>query len=97
MEFLVGLIKDWSTRVWVISEFNIAKKKNNLKYWFTQLALDYDAPKTYNDMEGGEKFTFFKFDFNDPSDIDYYKDEIITRHTRTRTSNPVYIQFHYIL
>ncbi|ORY96088.1 hypothetical protein BCR42DRAFT_457606 [Absidia repens] len=56
MEFLVGLIKDWSTRVWVISEFNIAKKKNNLKYWFIQLA--------YNDMEGGEKFTFFKFDFN---------------------------------
>ncbi|ORY98312.1 hypothetical protein BCR42DRAFT_430396, partial [Absidia repens] len=67
MEFLMGLIKDWSTRVWVISEFNIAKKKNNLKYWFTQVGPGWSF-WTYNAMEGDEKFTFFKFDFNNSSD-----------------------------
>ncbi|ORZ07371.1 hypothetical protein BCR42DRAFT_152725 [Absidia repens] len=41
MEFLNDLIKDWSSRVWVISEYHIAKKKNNLKYCFMALFQDY--------------------------------------------------------
>ncbi|ORZ07411.1 hypothetical protein BCR42DRAFT_442739 [Absidia repens] len=41
MEYLADLIKDWSTRVWVISEFSIARKKKNLKFWFIQLKI-YD-------------------------------------------------------
>ncbi|CAO3588643.1 unnamed protein product [Absidia cylindrospora] len=96
MEFLVGLVKDWSTRVWVISEFNIAKRKNNLKYWFTQLALNIIKIESYQDLE----FTFFKFDFNDPSLTDtsmhvrYYQHQHATEETRTKSSNPVYIQFH---
>ncbi|ORZ06506.1 hypothetical protein BCR42DRAFT_160211 [Absidia repens] len=46
MELLIDLIEDWSTRVWVISEFNIAKKKNNLKFWFIQL-----APNAINEID----------------------------------------------
>ncbi|CAO3601311.1 unnamed protein product [Absidia cylindrospora] len=51
MQFLEDLIKDWSTRVWVISEYHIAKEKNNLKYWFIQLY----GP------------SFFKFEFTNPT------------------------------
>ncbi|CAO3633338.1 unnamed protein product [Cunninghamella echinulata] len=41
-EFLEYLIEDWSNRVWVISEYNIAKEKNDtlgtpLKYMFLSL------------------------------------------------------------
>ncbi|CAO3588717.1 unnamed protein product [Absidia cylindrospora] len=54
MEFLNDLINDWSSRVWVISEYQIARKKNNLKYWFIGLFRLTGLP-------------FFKFDFSDPS------------------------------
>ncbi|ORZ04763.1 hypothetical protein BCR42DRAFT_184981 [Absidia repens] len=37
LQQLSELIKDWSSRVWVISESRIAAKRNNLKYWFTGL------------------------------------------------------------
>ncbi|CAO3601313.1 unnamed protein product [Absidia cylindrospora] len=53
MRFLEDLIIDWSSRVWVISEFHIAKKKNNLKYWFIALNV-FNVP-------------FFKFDFTNPA------------------------------
>ncbi|ORZ04117.1 hypothetical protein BCR42DRAFT_497124 [Absidia repens] len=101
MEFLTDLIKDWSSRVWVISEYSIAKKKNNLKYWFTQLSFPYNGTAYYDHMkEEKEKLSFFKFDFNDSSfsdfmmDVDYYKDQSEVKFTRSRTTNPVYIQFH---
>ncbi|ORZ02104.1 hypothetical protein BCR42DRAFT_429638 [Absidia repens] len=102
MEFLVGLIKDWSTRVWVISEFNISKRKNNLKYWFTQLALNVNnTPRTYYNLKGGQDLTFFKFDFNNSSDtsmnVTHYENEFSTLMTRMNTTNPVYIHFHYTL
>jgi hypothetical protein len=64
------LIQDWQTRVWVISEYGIAKKKNNImKYWFIQLNRDY----AYNmkEPEPGSfylnTFSFFEFDFNQTS------------------------------
>ncbi|CAO3601420.1 unnamed protein product [Absidia cylindrospora] len=58
MDFLADLIKDWSSRVWVISEYNIAKKKNNLKYWFVQL-----------DCTDMNTLDFFKFDFERPAHL----------------------------
>ncbi|ORZ06450.1 hypothetical protein BCR42DRAFT_496310 [Absidia repens] len=39
MVFLSDLIHDWSSRVWVISEYHMAKNKNNLKYWFLGLYM----------------------------------------------------------
>ncbi|ORZ07341.1 hypothetical protein BCR42DRAFT_426084, partial [Absidia repens] len=39
MVLLDDLIIDWSSRVWVISEYHIAKKSNNLKYWFFGLEI----------------------------------------------------------
>ncbi|CAO3601445.1 unnamed protein product [Absidia cylindrospora] len=54
MLYFQDVINDWSTRVWVISEYNIAKKKNNLKYWFIGL----DTEEMYD-------LTFFKFNFDD--------------------------------
>ncbi|CAO3593645.1 unnamed protein product [Absidia cylindrospora] len=95
IEFLTDLIKDWSSRVWVISEFNIAKKKNNLKFWFTQLFV------LHQNLKG--EFTFFKFDFSGnlslPSVIDnkdiYSIDNIHL--TRKYSSNPVYIEFHSMM
>ncbi|CAO3588680.1 unnamed protein product [Absidia cylindrospora] len=58
MQFLEDLIRDWSTRVWVISEYNIAKKKNNLKYWFIGLGVF-----------GTSDRRFFEFDFGDSLDV----------------------------
>ncbi|CAO3593642.1 unnamed protein product [Absidia cylindrospora] len=92
MEFCSSLIKDWSTRVWVISEFNIAKKKNNLKFWFIQLSR-----RIYG-LDGA--FTFFQFDFDDthllPSVIDkkdiYSVDNMYS--TIKYSSNPVHIELH---
>ncbi|CAO3601272.1 unnamed protein product [Absidia cylindrospora] len=52
MQWLQDLVRDWSTRVWVISEFHLAKTKNNLKYWFTGLTSQW--------MAG---LPFFTFDF----------------------------------
>ncbi|ORZ06435.1 hypothetical protein BCR42DRAFT_427141 [Absidia repens] len=56
---------------------------------------------TYNDMD--EKFTFFKFDFDDSSfsnDIlytTYYSNQEKTITSNSETSNPVYIRFHYTM
>ncbi|ORY97069.1 hypothetical protein BCR42DRAFT_430490 [Absidia repens] len=97
MEFLTDLVRDWSSRVWVISEYNIAKKKNNLKFWFTQLSTTNNG--TGFEMEQKE-FIFFQFNFEDPSFItrivntNYYRNENESQFMRSRTSNPVYIRFH---
>ncbi|ORZ11608.1 hypothetical protein BCR42DRAFT_421413 [Absidia repens] len=52
MAHLADLIIDWSSRAWVISEYHIAMKKNNLKYWFTEFRRRH--------VKG---LPFFKFDF----------------------------------
>ncbi|ORZ07377.1 hypothetical protein BCR42DRAFT_426139 [Absidia repens] len=54
MKFLNDLFVDWSSRVWVISEYHIAKKKNNLKYWFIGIAT-YEL----------RRLPFLEFDFLD--------------------------------
>ncbi|CAO3601343.1 unnamed protein product [Absidia cylindrospora] len=95
MEFLADLIADWSTRVWVISEFSIAKKKNNLKFWFIHLVPDYRLT-----LQKG--FSFFKFDFNDLShsttDNDWlFATRDMTAKTRSFSSNPVYLKLHYTM
>ncbi|ORZ07342.1 hypothetical protein BCR42DRAFT_456011 [Absidia repens] len=87
MKFLEDLIRDWSTRVWVISEYNIAKKKNNLKYWFIQLSNPHIT-----------KLSFFKFDFTDPafsSDVKNgsFDDPISLHHN----PNPVDLSFHSMI
>ncbi|ORZ02114.1 hypothetical protein BCR42DRAFT_429677 [Absidia repens] len=106
MEFLTDLVKDWSSRVWVISEFNIAKKKNNLKYWFTQLALaSQDNSTTYDGDDDDVKkvpFTFFKFDFVDDPYFSklaamIYANQAKVMRTRSTTTNPVYMRFHYTM
>ncbi|CAO3593802.1 unnamed protein product [Absidia cylindrospora] len=84
MVFLTDLIKDWSSRVWVISEYSIAKKKNNLKYWFTQIKWSLE---TSADMSA---FTFFKFTFDT---LPFSSDEP-TYHLSGKASNPVYPTFH---
>ncbi|CAO3593676.1 unnamed protein product [Absidia cylindrospora] len=78
MVFLRNLIIDWSSRVWVISEYNIAKKKNNLKYWFTQLTptAPHDGKSSLKPMVTTE-FIFFKFDFNDDATFSVYKSPAI--------------------
>ncbi|ORY99635.1 hypothetical protein BCR42DRAFT_213772 [Absidia repens] len=101
MEFLTDLILDWSSRVWVISEFSIAKTKNNLKYWFIQLALTDVERAVYENTN--KEFTFFKFDFHDTSFSDaiinarYYANQEKTISTNSRTTNPVYIRFHHTM
>ncbi|CAO3588650.1 unnamed protein product [Absidia cylindrospora] len=101
MDFLADLVKDWSSRVWVISEYNIAKTKNNLKFWFLQLSSTYDDKVCYRGTNG--EVSFFTFDFNDTSfsdailDTGYYSNGFKSYHTRMRTSNPIYIHFHYTM
>ncbi|CAO3593565.1 unnamed protein product [Absidia cylindrospora] len=56
MDFLADLVKDWASRVWVISEYHIAKsKKTNMKYWFIQLGIPWKV---------NTEFSFFEFDFD---------------------------------
>ncbi|CAO3593799.1 unnamed protein product [Absidia cylindrospora] len=101
MEFLTDLIKDWSSRVWVMSEYNIAKRKNNLKYWFLQLASSNSTGGL--SFPGLQSFSFFKFDFDNPSfstailNTTMYANATVSLRTREHTSNPVYIQFHYMM
>ncbi|CAO3588697.1 unnamed protein product [Absidia cylindrospora] len=104
MDLMADIILDWSSRVWVISEFNIAKTKNNFKYWFTQLDLECPsgAGRLFDGIEMDE-FTFFKFDFDDASFSDvimntrYYSTSAHTSHTRSTSTNPIYIRFHYTM
>ncbi|CAO3588633.1 unnamed protein product [Absidia cylindrospora] len=101
IEFLTDLIKDWSSRVWVISEFNIAKKKNNLKAWFIQLAPTDEDSSVFRGLNN--EFTFFKFGFDDHSYPDeamlafYNQTQHESRIDRLHSSNPVYDRFHYTL
>ncbi|CAO3600985.1 unnamed protein product [Absidia cylindrospora] len=61
MDFLSDLIQDWSTRVWVISEYHIAKRKKSkkMKYWFIQLGSSSFGPGSF--PHGHD--SFFEFDF----------------------------------
>ncbi|ORY97073.1 hypothetical protein BCR42DRAFT_430495 [Absidia repens] len=104
MEFLVDLVKDWSSRVWVISEFNIAKNKNNLKYWFTQLSLTYRDFMAYDHTK--RELTFFKFNFHYSSlsgtiiNTPYYyvnQDKSENTSVGSTTPNSIYKRFHYTL
>ncbi|ORZ07440.1 hypothetical protein BCR42DRAFT_426256 [Absidia repens] len=97
MSFLSDLVTDWSSRAWVISEFNIAKKKKNaLKYWFVQL-----IPGSIKEMhhmfvedDNDNTFTFFDFDFNDPSHADFQNAITSPRSWKISASDPVYLKFH---
>ncbi|ORZ04135.1 hypothetical protein BCR42DRAFT_457300 [Absidia repens] len=100
MELLQTLIVDWSSRVWVISEYSIARKKNNLKYWFTQLAPDSTTFFYYKHLK--DPFTFFKFDFDAPvSDNDFSSTYTVRYvHMADHTgamSDPVQAKFHYLM
>ncbi|ORZ07413.1 hypothetical protein BCR42DRAFT_426220 [Absidia repens] len=103
MEFLTDLIVDWSSRVWVISEYHIAKKKNNLKFWFTQI---FPANWIVGFVHNKDKtFYFFKFDFNDPvfssstmlSNTAFLSNTDVPPDARPNSSNPVYLKFHHTL
>ncbi|CAO3601413.1 unnamed protein product [Absidia cylindrospora] len=67
MDFLSNLIQDWSTRVWVISEYHIAKKKKSkkMKYWFIQL-----SQASFGSNDGPHRHDkFFEFDFSGDSHL----------------------------
>ncbi|ORZ07344.1 hypothetical protein BCR42DRAFT_152614 [Absidia repens] len=87
MKFLEDAIRDWSTRVWVISEYNIAKKKNNLKYWFIQLSNPYIG-----------KLSFFNFDFTNPAlSSSVVKKRQFCCTTSPRDPHPVDFLFHEMI
>ncbi|ORZ06449.1 hypothetical protein BCR42DRAFT_427163 [Absidia repens] len=77
---------DWSTRVWVISEYHIAKKKNNFKYWFLQLSA--------YEMEG---MPFFKFDFTDPAFSSIVQKTDFLWRAPDDDPNPAHLSFHRLL
>ncbi|ORZ07373.1 hypothetical protein BCR42DRAFT_426132 [Absidia repens] len=90
MYFMMDLIRDWSSRVWVISEFNIAKKNNNLKYWFLQLA----PIRLVNDRyKRGAAISFFKFKFDNPA-FTFTENAQVASTERWSSSDPVYLGFH---
>ncbi|CAO3601392.1 unnamed protein product [Absidia cylindrospora] len=66
MDFLSDLIQDWSTRVWVISEYGIAqtKKSGKMKYWFIQLS----QASAGSDV-GHRHDRFFEFDFSSDASV----------------------------
>ncbi|CAO3593552.1 unnamed protein product [Absidia cylindrospora] len=95
MHFMADLIKDWSSRVWVISEYSIAKKKNNLKYWFIQLKATLFDPNANRLLEKNGLLRFFEFKFDDPSFSALQKHMIVPPQSIWNvTSEPVYITFH---
>ncbi|CAO3601380.1 unnamed protein product [Absidia cylindrospora] len=93
VQFLTDLIVDWSSRVWVISEYNIAKKKEKkLKYWFIQLML---APAYFG---GEEPLTFFEYDFGGTARYDYPSTMAFNLGDFTvGRLNPVYARFHHTM
>ncbi|ORZ06459.1 hypothetical protein BCR42DRAFT_472729 [Absidia repens] len=86
LKFFEDIIKDWSSRVWVISEYNIAKKKNNLKYWFLQLS----SSKT-------ESLPFFKFDFTNPAFSSAVQNAPFILSPLLQDKNPVHLLFHRLI
>ncbi|CAO3588630.1 unnamed protein product [Absidia cylindrospora] len=100
MVCLTDLIKDWSSRVWVASEYSIAKQKNNLKYWFIQLAPAYEDSIVFRCLDN--EFIFFKFNFkhcdSDNHFIEVYQDSQRQPNIDGLVSvNPVYEQFKYTM
>ncbi|CAO3588608.1 unnamed protein product [Absidia cylindrospora] len=94
MALLADLVRDWSSRVWVISEYSLAKKKNNLKYWFVQLQANERFSNQFKQMDD---FRFFKFDFEHHPTIQQQHpnvDDIMSWYATNDSSNPVYIYFH---
>ncbi|CAO3599009.1 unnamed protein product [Absidia cylindrospora] len=86
MQFLSDLIKDWASRVWVISEYHIAKKKNNLKYWFLQL------------RSGGlRELPFFKFDFINPAFSSAIQNTTFQIPRADHNPNPAHLYFHHFI
>ncbi|CAO3600987.1 unnamed protein product [Absidia cylindrospora] len=86
VKFLGDLIVDWSSRVWVISEYNIAKKKNNLKYWFMLLS----TAKT-------SELPFFKFDFTNPAFSSVIQTFRFNFPLYDVDVNPVHLSFHRLI
>ncbi|ORZ06265.1 hypothetical protein BCR42DRAFT_496419 [Absidia repens] len=88
MEFIEDIIVDWSSRVWVISEYTISKKKNNLKYWFIQLSA--------REML---ELPFFTFDFTNPAfDAVVQKTDFApTKNKTDPNSNPAHLSFHRLV
>ncbi|CAO3601273.1 unnamed protein product [Absidia cylindrospora] len=88
MQFLSDLIVDWSSRVWVISEYHIAKKKNNLKYWFLQLS-----------SREAVELPFFTFDFTNPAFFSVIQNThfVSTKNKRNPNPNPVHLLFHRLI
>ncbi|CAO3593551.1 unnamed protein product [Absidia cylindrospora] len=90
MDFLADLVKDWSSRVWVISEYSIAEKKNNLKYWFLQLEPSFlDAP---HDCLG--RVSFFNFLFEASMMEATLVLPVTVFSPKYHSSDPVYLRFH---
>ncbi|CAO3593557.1 unnamed protein product [Absidia cylindrospora] len=95
IHFMGDLIVDWSSRVWVISEYSIAKKKNNLKYWFIQLG----TPNVGISLAAPPNISFFAVDFNDGSNTTSPSLQIVSENVmappfKPVPSDPVYITFH---
>ncbi|ORZ05654.1 hypothetical protein BCR42DRAFT_456788 [Absidia repens] len=101
MDFLSDLVRDWSSRVWVISECHIAKHtKHKLKYWFLQLSPSSPA---WLSSPGG--VGFFEFDFRDPTRSflsTLLDDAFITNshpafHESIVACDAIYNQFHQLM
>ncbi|ORZ07428.1 hypothetical protein BCR42DRAFT_426243 [Absidia repens] len=105
MDLLSDLIHDWSTRVWVISEYHIAKKKSkHMKYWFIQLS--HASSGTNADRH--RPYKFFEVDFlddaiNSGSSINLIRSPTqdsmtpTTSSRRKRESRSVFQTFHYMV
>ncbi|CAO3601314.1 unnamed protein product [Absidia cylindrospora] len=87
MRLLEDLIVDWSTRVWVISEYHIAKKKNNLKYWFIGPLFDAD----------NDNLPFFKFDFTNPAFFSAVQHTPRWQLSRNREDRNPQLSFHSMM
>ncbi|ORZ08201.1 hypothetical protein BCR42DRAFT_495648 [Absidia repens] len=91
MEFFEDLFKRWSSDVWAISLYHIAKKKNNLKYCFIQLQRQ---------CELGE-IVFFRFDFDEQAISRQQNNCIFTNqslhHALTTKSYNSYLKFQNMM
>ncbi|ORZ06500.1 hypothetical protein BCR42DRAFT_427228 [Absidia repens] len=98
VQFLADLIVDWSSRVWVISEYNIAKKKEKkLKYWFIQLM---PAPMYFCHAN---PLTFFEYNFDGSVTASRYDAPYVMAsnvdhlHAKVGRLNPVCARFHHTM
>ncbi|CAO3593560.1 unnamed protein product [Absidia cylindrospora] len=104
--FLANLIVDWSSDVWAVNECLVASTHRlgkKMKYWLIQLGRADEFHTTVLSQEEDDGlFSFFEYDFADPSVVDGFKPRLdFGQHALcpllTSDLDTIYANFHFTM